>query len=193
MTKAKQLNTYKTRRNELTNSIRETMKLPDSEGKFKKMISLTKQYANLINEMNLDGFNVKVWPATFETKRWTDAYNDFVNAKKERCIKSYRSVQKTNNEHLYHITMCWTIKPDYCVCEPIINKMQQYFETLNIPSIDLVNTSFPDRTEFCETYKLTCSKETYELIMKSAKYILDITADSIYDKCNIGIFGKMIS
>ena len=29
--------------------------------------------------------------------------------------------------------------------------------------------------------------------MKSAKYILDITADSIYDKCNIGIFGKMIS
>jgi hypothetical protein len=71
--------------------------------------------------------------------------------------------------------------------------MQQYFETLNIPSIDLVNTPFPDRTEFCETYKLTCSKETYELIMKSAKYILDITADSIYDKCNIGIFGKMIS
>ena len=86
--------------------------------------------------------------------------------------------------------MCWTIKPDYCVCESIIEKIQKYFESIKVASQDIARTEFPDRIEFCETYKLNCTKEQYQLILKSAEYILDIATDSAYDKCNMGIFGK---
>lgn len=191
MTKRKQLAAFKARRNELTNSIREAMALPDSEEKFKKLIKATKLYKSLIDDMNLEGFSAKVWPATFETKRWIEAQAEFIKAKKDRCIKSYRAVKENNST--YTITLCWTIKPDYCVCEPIVNKLQKYFASLNIPSVDRVSTEFPDRVEFCETYKLVGTEEKYELIIKSAEYILDITADSIYDKCNIGLFGKKLA
>lgn len=190
MTKGKQLAAFKARRNELANNIREAMALPDSEEKFKKLIKATKLYKSLIDDMNLEGFPAKVWPATFETKRWVEAQAEFTKAKKERCIKAYRAVKEKNLT--YTITLCWTIKPDYCVCESIVNKLQKYFASLNIPSIDRVSTEFPDRVEFCETYKLIGTEEKYELIMKSAEYILDITADSIYDKCNIGLFGKKL-
>ena len=190
MTKGRQLAAFKARRNELANSIRETMALPDSEGKFKKLIKQTKLYKSLIDDMNLEGFPAKVWPATFETARWTEAYNDFMHHKKEQCVKAYKSVKEKQSTHI--ITLCWTIKPDYCVCEPIVNRLQKYFESIEVPVSDLISTEFPDRVEFCESYKLVGTEEKYNLVMKSAQYILDITADSIYDKCNIGLFGKKL-
>ena len=113
---------------------------------------------------------------------------DFING----TSKTKKATKKVNvqNDSKYNITLCWTIKPDYCICESIIEKVQKYFTSIGINSFDLTRTEFPDRIEFCETYKLKCSKEKYEVIIKSAEYILDIATNSAYDKCNMGIFGR---
>jgi hypothetical protein len=69
--------------------------------------------------------------------------------------------------------------------------MQNYLINVGLQSEDTVKTTFPDRTEFCQNYKFSGSKTSYELLMKSAEYILDITTLSAYEKCNVGIFGKI--
>lgn len=189
MTKGKRYEYFKNRRNKLKIDIDNTIKKPNGKTKFEKLIKLSKEYESLISDMNLEGFSGKVYGKKYETKYWIEVYNEFKNGKSNKKIVTDNKIQENN---MYDIILCWTIKHDYCVCEPVIEKIQNYFKSINISAIDLVKTNFIDRVEFCETYRLECTKEKFDLILKSAEYILDITADSIYDKCNIGIFGKSL-
>ena len=192
MTKGKQLEIYKTKRQKIANDMRVLMKTPDSPTKFDKLIKLGKEYENITLAMNLEGFSAKVWPLNLGSQKWIEARNDYLKDKKAACKKVYNEIKsrETIQNNNYNIVLCWTIKPDYCVCESIVEKLQKYFTSIGLNTHDLTKTTFPDRVEFCETYRLNCSKDKYELILKSAEYILDISTESAYDKCNMGIFGK---
>jgi superfamily II helicase len=162
-------------------------KNPDTVEKFQKMVKLAKNYEKVTTDMNLEGFNAKVHPNNMSVQYWQDAFEDFLHDTK----KLKKTVTKTD-DHLYNIILCWTIKNDYCVCDSIIETMQNYFTNMGLSVEDTTKTTFPDRTEFCQNYKFSGSKSSYDLLMKSAEYILDITTLSAYEKCNVGIFGKKL-
>lgn len=186
MTKAERLEQYKAKRNKIKSEITSTKKSADRVEKYQKLIKLAKDYEKITNDMNLEGFAAKVHPHTLSVKYWEDEFDSFLHG--TRNLK--KSVTNTDDQ-LYNIMLCWTIKNDYCVCDSIIETMQNYLTNVGLQSEDTVKTTFPDRTEFCQNYKFSGSKTSYELLMKSAEYILDITTLSAYEKCNVGIFGKI--
>lgn len=187
MTKRERFEQYKAKRNKIKNEMAIVKKNPDTVEKFQKMVKLAKNYEKVTTDMNLEGFNAKVHPNNMSVQYWQDEFDSFLHNTK----KSKKAVTKTD-DNLYNIILCWTIKNDYCVCDSIIETMQNYFKNMGLTVEDTVKTKFPDRTEFCQNYKFSGSKSNYDLLMKSAEYILDITTLSAYEKCNVGIFGKIL-
>ena len=186
MTKREAFEQYKAKRNKIKSEINALKKSHDRVEKYQKLIKLAKDYEKVTTDMNLDGFNAKVYPATLSVQHWNDAYEAFLNNTK------IKKVVTNADQQLYNIMLCWTIKNDYCVCDSIIETMQNYFTSIGLSVEDTIKSAFPDRTEFCQNYKFTGSKTTYEMILKSAEYILDIATVSAYEKCNIGVFGKLL-
>lgn len=187
MTKRERFEQYKAKRNKIKNEMTIVKKNPDTVEKFQKMVKLAKNYEKVTTDMNLEGFNAKVHPNNMSVQYWQDEFDSFLHNTK----KSKKTVTKTD-DNLYNIILCWTIKNDYCVCDSIIETLQNYFTNMGLSVEDTIKTSFPDRTEFCQNYRFSGSKSNYELLMKSAEYILDITTLSAYEKCNVGIFGKIL-
>lgn len=186
MTKKELLEQYKSKRNKIKSDILSIKRLPDSVEKFQKLIKLSKSYEKVTTDMNLDGISAKVHPITLSSQYWNDAYDAFLNNRPNKKIVT------TSDQQLYNIMLCWTIKNDYCVCDSIIETMQNYFTNIGLNVEDTIKSTFPDRTEFCQNYRYTGSKSTYEMILKSAEYILNIATVSAYEKCNIGVFGKIL-
>lgn len=185
MTRKEQVEQYKNKRNKIKADILSVSRTPDSVEKYQKLIKLAKSYEKVTTDMNLDGINAKVYPVKMSSQYWSEAYENFLSGRKKTPVAPITDQQQ------YDIMLCWTIKNDYCVCDSIIETMQNYFTSIGVSAADTTKSTFPDRTEFCQNYKYTGSKSSYELIMKSAEYILNFATVSAYEKCNIGIFGKV--
>jgi hypothetical protein len=190
MTKGQMYEIYKAKRQKLATKIRELIKTKDSKDKFQKLIKLTREYEKITADMNLDGIAAKVYPATLGSQKWVDAYDTFMKAHAENCRKAYREVKQMSDHNKYNIMLCWTEKKDHCICESVVEKIKTYFSTLNIALMDVNKTDFPDRIEVCETYKIKCSKETYEFVLRSVECLISLLTESAYETCNIGVFGK---
>jgi hypothetical protein len=177
----------KEKKAQVKEEVKTVMQLNDSPEKFEKLISITTKYekflAKLINSTPGIDFGPSI--AILTPEHWKAKAYQYKKKAKAKETKA-----KPVEDGYYNIMLCWTVKPDYCLCESIIEKLRKYFESIKIPVVDLVKTEFPNRIEFCETYKLRCTKDKYELIISSAEYLLNALSDSIYDKCNIGIFGR---
>lgn len=190
-TKTQCLKEIKEKKAQVKEEVKAVMQLKDSPEKFEKLIDITtkceKYLIKLINKT--PGVDLKPSMrgiAILTPENWKTKYKEY---KKKVKVKEAKSKPVVDDGY-YNIMLCWTVKPDYCLCESIIEKLRKYFESVKVSAIDLAKTEFPNRTEFCETYKIRGSKEKYELILSSADYLLHILADSTYDKCNIGIFGR---
>lgn len=179
---------YKLKKQQVLNDVKSISSAKDSIGKFELLIKITKSYERYVAKLNKNGLDIKVWPITLTSERWKTAYKKFNNINKPK--KQVKSSSNKNEIEYYNINLCWTIKYDYCFCESIIEHIQKYFNSIDLAKVDTTKTDFPDRVEFCEVYKVKCSKEKYDLIIKSAEYLLNVLSNSTYDKCNIGIFGK---
>ena len=191
MTKTQCLQEVKEKKAQVKEEVKAVMQLKDSPEKFEKLISITTKYEKFLSKLinKTPGFDLKPSMrgiAILTPENWKAKYKEYKKKVKAKEAKSKPVVE----DGYYNIMLCWTVKPDYCLCESIIEKLRKYFESVKVSAIDLAKTEFPNRTEFCETYKLRGSKENYDLILNSADYLLHILADSTYDKCNIGIFGR---
>lgn len=188
MTKAELYREYQAKRTKIKDAVNALKVTKDSNEKFERLIRLTTDFEAYVVDTQLKGLKqAKSHP--YNSQKWVDAYYAFKNKPKPKPKPKKSTI---NQKKDFSISLCWTIKPDYCVCEGIIAKIQKYFETIKISSTDITRTEFPDRIEFCETYRLKCTKEKFDLILKSAEYLLDITTESAYDKCNMGIFGQQL-
>ena len=164
--------------------------MKDSTEKFEKLIDITTKYEKYLKQLNKKlSTELKPGLVSLTSATWKTKYKEYKKKIKVKEAKT-KPVKHVVEDGYYNIMLCWSIKPNYCLCESIIEKIRKYFDSIKVPAVDLTKTEFPDRTEFCETYKLRCSKEKYDLILNSADYLLHILADSTYDKCNIGIFGR---
>lgn len=178
----------KEKKAQVKEEVKTVMQLEDSPEKFEKLISITTKYEKFLSKLISSTPGVDFGPsiAILTPEHWKTKAYQYKKKIKAKEVKS----KPVADDGYYNIMLCWTVKPDYCLCESIIEKLRKYFESVKVSAIDLAKTEFPNRTEFCETYKLRGSKEKYELILNSADYLLHILADSTYDKCNIGIFGR---
>ena len=179
--------TYKLKTSKLKSDIESLNSLPNDESKYKQLIKLTTAYERFVKKVESEGVKIKSCPAYMTSTHWKTKYKKITKTKTKPKTKK----PTTQNQH-YALMLCWTIKPDCCVCESIVKKIKDYFTNIGITMDDTTRTDFPDRVEFCESYIINCNKEKYDLILKSAEYILDISTNSIYDKCNIGLYGKII-
>ena len=186
-TKAQCLEEAKEKKTQVKEEVKNVMQLKDSPEKFEKLIDITTKYEKYLIKLNkTPGVDLKPGIVMLTPETWKTKYKEYKKKVKAKEAKSKPVV----DDGYYNIMLCWSIKPNYCLCESIIEKIRKYFDSIKIPAVDLTKTEFPDRTEFCETYNLRCSKEKYDLVLNSADYLLHILADSTYDKCNIGIFGR---
>lgn len=190
MTKGERYEAYKAKRQKIKKDIEAAIKKKTDTSKFQELIRLTKEYEKVTTDMNLDGFAAKVYPEKMTSKKWIDAYEEYLNESNNKKLSKSKSVK--SDRQSFTISLCWTVKPDYCVCDAIIDVMRNYFSSIGLKSDEILKNEFPDRIEFCKIYKLNCTKDKFNLILKSAEYILSISTSSAYDKCNIGIIGKEI-
>ena len=183
--------------------IRDLIKEKDSKKKYDTLIKLCKDLHEIVDTINDKGGKADAVAQRFNVDYWKDRYNKYVERtkSKQKPIKEPTIPRKsrkaltavsTDIQNLYYIMLCWTAKPEYCVCDSIIENIKSYLETMKCEYFDNEAALFPDRIEYCTTFKLRATNDVYEVILSSAKYILDMTIDSIYDNCNIGIFGKKI-
>lgn len=193
MTKGEKREQYKLRRQKIKKDFEAALKRKDSDSKFQELIRLTREFEKVTTDMNLDGIAAKVHPEKMQSSIWVKAYEDYMHgAEEERSPKKTKKPTSASDQQLYNVLLCWTIKHDYCVCDSIIETLQNYLMAIGLTSEGTTKSSFPDRTEFCQTFKLTGTKEYFDLVIRSAEYILEITTVSAYEKCNVGIFGKEI-
>lgn len=186
--------------------IRDGIKEKDSNNKFENLIKLCKELDGILFEIIKLGHSTHVYAKRFSVDYWKERYDKFkereksksankkevdytqliVPQKQKKTIKSKNIVDKKT----YYISICWTVKSEYCVCDSIIDSIKKYFETMKCTISDTSVNQFPDRVEYQYTYKLKTTQDVYEAILTSSKYILEMSTSSIYDNCNIGIFGK---
>lgn len=188
-TKTQCLEEAKEKKAQIKEEVKNVMQLKDSPEKFEKLISITTTYEKYLIKLNkTPGVDLKPGIAILTPENWKTKYKEYKKKVKAKETKAKTKIKC--EEGYYNIMLCWSIMSDYCLCESIIEKVRKYFENVKVPVVDFTKTEFPNRTEFCETYKLRCSKEKYELILNSAEYLLNALSDSTYDTCNIGVFGR---
>lgn len=189
MTRAEKWKQYNLRLKKIKTEVRSISKRDDSIEKFEKLLKLSRDYKKIILEMQLDRFKIEVSQKYLSEETWQEKYNDFLKGTHKN---KKHEPQKEDNIFSWNIILCWTIKHDYCICDSIIDNIKNYLNLIGLTYIDITKTEFPDRTEFCEQYSIKCSTDNYNIIMKSVDYILNISSNSIHDKCNIGVFGKKL-
>ena len=157
----------------------------------KHLIKLCKEYEAEISKLAEFGLKTDIHQAKFNYKHWEDKLNTIKSRTK---IKKQPKPKKQdiNSVNLYYIMLCWTIKPDFYVCDNIVSTIKSYFEKLQLEFIDTTTDNFPDRNEFVSTYKIKTTHDVYNTIINSAEFIIDMNTTSINEKCNVGVFGKKI-
>ena len=185
-TKIERLNQKKEK---LVFEINNLIKKDDDKIKFQALIRNCKSLTNTIHDLQLEGVKVRLSAQKYSYEYWAERYDAYINSNKAKIIQQ-KSVTNKEKKCIYNILLCWTVKIDYCICESIIKKLQDYLIKMNMKLVDSSNDNFIDRIEHCETYQIKTTENVFNTILKSAEYILDISADSIYDKCNIAVFGK---
>lgn len=184
------------RRTQVAKEVRDLEKEADSKKKFQTIIKLCKEFTSVTKFLQSHGEPVDDGPKRYNVKYWEEQFNEF--NKKQKSLEESKfpkkvetPVTETNNS-LYYIMLCWTNKNDYFVCGSVIDRIKTYFEKLKLEFFDTQTTSFPDRTEHCSTFKFRGSEDVYNTIISSAEYIIDISASTIIENCNVGVFGQKI-
>lgn len=191
------------RRWQIIYKVRELEIESDSPTKFKSLIKICKEFAAITKSLQDLGRKVDIGAKKYDVKFWEEKYKKFneLNKPKTKTSETFKSKDNinTNNDdlkrsddHLYYVMLCWTNKNDYFVCGSVIDRIKAYFEKLKLEFFDTQTTSFPDRTEHCSTFKFRGSEDVYNTIISSAEYIIDISASTIIEHCNVGVFGKKI-
>ena len=203
--KSPELKALHDKRWDIVHQIRDLIKEKDSKKKYETLIKLCKNLHSVIDKINSMGDKATHDEQRFSIEYWKERYakyNNWLNrpnkkTKPKWTDNSIITPQKStssecNTKNVYFIMLCWTAKSEYCVCDSIIDNIKTYLENMKAKQIDVETTQFPDRIEYTRVFKLKASQSVYEVILSSAKYILDMSIDSIYDNCNIGIFGKKV-
>lgn len=189
---------------DIVHKIRDEIKEKDSNNKFENLIKLCKELDDILYKIIKLGYSTQVYARRFNVDYWKERYNKFKEYEKSKSVNKkevdytqlvvpQKKIVKSENvvdKKTYYISICWTVKPEYCVCDSIIDSIKKYFETMKCTLSDASVNQFPDRVEYQYTYKLKTTQDVYEAILTSSKYILEMSTSSIYDNCNIGIFGK---
>jgi hypothetical protein len=171
-----------------------------TEKDLKALIKMCKDFEYYTNFLKNLGYKVEIWHKRLDYKTWEAELENKTSVKSIKKTANKKPIKKSiietpevkSENSLYYIMLCWTNKNDYFVCGSVIDKIKTYFEKLKLEFFDTQTTTFPDRTEHCSTFKFRGSEDTYNTIISSAEYIIDISASTVIEHCNVGVFGKRI-
>lgn len=203
--KSKEIQDMHARRWQIVYEVRDLSKEIESANKYKSLIKICKEFATITKNLQDLGEKVDIGPKKYSVQYWEDLYKKFSAnqreiAKAKEAKNSIDTIKKktsnkisTSNEvNLYYINLAWTVKPNYYVCNSIIDKVKNYLEKMKLTYTFTFMDEFPDRIEYSHEYKIKCTEDVYNTIISSAEYILEISTDSAYESCNIGVFGRKI-
>lgn len=170
-----------------------------TEKDLKALIKMCKDFEYYTNFLKNLGYKVEIWHKRLDYRNWEAELKNKTSVKSIKKSANKNIINKSNTgtpeitqNNLYYVMLCWTSKQDYYVCDNIINNIKNYFEKLKLEFFDTQTTVFPDRTEYCSTFKFRGAEAVYNTIISSAEYIIDISISSAIEHCNIGVFGKKI-
>lgn len=186
--------TLKKDRTSIKTKINRLIKKDDSKSKYKELIILTKKLSNIDKKLISKGVKLRETadPDILKSAYWENKLKNYKETPKKVKKKTELKSTKQDKKSLYNIMLCWTSRLEYCVCDSIITAIRDYLTKVGLEKVDSNITKFIDKIEYCETYQITTTKDIFKLILDTAQYILDISANSTYEKCNVGVFGKDI-
>lgn len=159
---------------------------------YKHLIKLCKEFEKNIVILQNYGYKTSVWHKKLNYRTWEAEFKTKINIRAPKIENNTNNTNIQDKTNLYYINLAWTVKPNYYVCNSVIDKVKNYFEKMKLTYIFTYIDEFPDRIEYSHEYKIKCTEDVYNTIIISAEYILEISTDSAYESCNIGIFGRKI-
>ena len=94
----------------------------------------------------------------------------------------------------WKIRVSWTITSHLqCTsCDKVISVVKEYLLNMGLTESGSGKDDFGNKIEYYLDFKFTGQKPEYEILLKSAEYIINIVGISDYEKCNAGVYGKKI-
>lgn len=151
------------------------------------IIEVLTKFEKYIARINKKGIiTIPVQPPTLTSSYWKNFYKE---------LKQKDKLSRQVPHEIYHnIMLCWSIKFNYKDkdCTAILNItdiVDKYLKSFGFNDSEYTFTDFQDRREVCRTYRCKCNTEKYNIVTKSAEYLLNAIHDNKYD---IEVFGKKI-
>jgi hypothetical protein len=92
-------------------------------------------------------------------------------------------------KQVYKITLAWTERPEKKP-DNTIQIIENYICENGATILDASSTDFGDYKENMRTYEWKGGDKEFAILRRSANYILDVFAETQYEKFNISIFGN---
>lgn len=153
-----------------------------TQGDVEKIISIVTQFEKYIAKLSKKGLNIKSQPINLYSLYW------------KNFLKDIKNKEKPEKEIYHNIMLCWSVKfsytdKDITIINDITETVDKYLKLIGFNNSEHTITDFQDRREFCRTYRCKCNLEKYNIVVKSAEYLLNTIRDNKYD---IEVFGKKI-
>ena len=171
--------------------VKEALKLAkckkNSIDELEYIISVLTKFEKYIARINKKGIiTIPVQPPTLTSSYWKNFYKE---------LKHKDKLSRQIPHDVYHnIMLCWSIKNNYKdedkeKINNIATAIDEYLKLFGFKNNESTTTDFQDRQEYCQNYRHKCNNEKYDIVVKSAEYLLNTITDEKYD---IEVFGKKI-
>ena len=164
--------------------------LKNSIGDLEYIIDVLTKFEKYIARINKKGIiTIPVQPPTLTSAYWKKYYKE---------LKQKEKLSRQAPHDVYHnIMLCWSIKNNYNNTDKDnISKIAAYIDTylksVGFKNNESTSTDFQDRLEYCNNYRHKCNNEKYDIVIKSAEYLLNTITDITNNNYDIEVFGKKI-
>lgn len=149
-----------------------------------------KQYFNIVNKLREAGIEVDDTSSYIKLAIESKGIIGGQNHIKEKITPTITHDEpQVIEDSIYKITVAWTERPGH---EPsnTVKIIEDYLTENGAKMIEDTPAEFDGYTEVMRSYEWSGGDKEFNILRKSANYILDVFATNRYEKFNISIFGN---
>lgn len=111
-----------------------------------------------------------------------------------RNVKNINNTSTVPPSEEWKIRVSWTITSHLqCTsCDKVISAIKEYLLNMGLTESGSGKDDFGNKIEYFLDFLYIGNQSEYEILLKSAEYIINIISASDYEKCNAGVYGKKI-
>lgn len=152
------------------------------------------EYKEIVKQLNQKGIEINDWTIDeiiSNIKPNNIVKNDFYSQPIQSIQPESETVISQENEEIsnvYRLTIAWTNDQSHPI-NNVVKIIEDYLIENDVKYIDNEDTTFEYNIEHIRNYSWTGDEKCFNLIKKSANYILDACSTDRYEKFNTSVFG----